>query len=148
NDTVEVGRITLGHQHAFTAACGAAGEVRMIGGPRVVRRDDLLCETGHAADGLIREVERRLLLAHEVRIEPIRARMSGFGADDCEAANQSGCRAGCRRPERECYAAVQPTAALLKESAVPRVRHRDREADAVWLAVTAGASIDHPVDAA
>ena len=39
----------------------------MIGGLRVVLRDDLLRETRHAADGLIREVERRLLLALEAR---------------------------------------------------------------------------------
>ena len=56
----------------------------MRGGLAVVLRDDLASEYGHASDGLVGEVEARLLLRHEGRVEDLPA-VAGVGGDDGEA---------------------------------------------------------------
>src|SRR6476660_2782354 len=95
---------------------------------RVVARDDLLREAGDTTDGLIRKIERGLLLAHEIRVEAVRSGVPRVCADDGEAADESGRCARSRGADREAHAAVETTAALLKESPVPVVGQCDREA--------------------
>ena len=74
----------------------------MRGGLTVVLRDDLAGEHGHAPDGLVGEVEARLLLRHEGRVEDFPA-VTGVGSDDGEAAGERGIalpRASERRRHR------------------------------------------------
>ena len=89
DDAVEVGRMALRHQHPLAPAGRAAHEVRARGGPAVVLREDLLREHGHAPDRLVGEVEARLLLRHEGRVEDLPA-VAGVGGDDGEAAGERG----------------------------------------------------------
>ena len=140
DDAVEVGRIALRHQHALAPAGRAAHEVRVRGGLAVVLREDLLREHGHAADRLVGEVEARLLLRHEGRVEDLPA-VAGVGGDDGEAAGERGI-ALPRPAERRRHGAVQAAAALEQEAAVPVGGEREREADAVALAVRAGAPVE------
>src|SRR5215472_794979 len=120
----------------------------MIGALSVILRHDQLRERRNAADGLIREVERRLLLAHEGRVEAVRSSMSRVGRDDSKPAKERRGAARGLRAERKRDTPVQPAAALLQEAAVPVVGQIDSELDAVRLAVAARASIDNAVDAA
>ncbi len=117
HDPVEVGGIALRHQHALAPAGGAAHEVRVRGGPAVVLREDLLREHGHAPDGLVGEVEARLLLRHEGRVEDLPA-VTGVGGDHGEAADER--RIPLPRPsERRRDGAVQAAPALEQEAPVP-----------------------------
>ena len=140
DDAVEVGRIALGHQHALAPAGRAAHEVRVGGGPAVVLRDDLLREHGHAPDRLVGEVEARLLLRHEGRVEDLPA-VTGVGGDDGEAAGERGL-APPRPAERRRHRAVQAAPALEEEPSVPLGGKGQREADAVAPAVRAGAPVE------
>ena len=140
DDAVEVRRIALRHQHALAPARRAAHEVRMRGGLAVVLRDDLASEYGHASDGLVGEVEARLLLRHEGRVEDLPA-VTGVGRDDGEAPGERGI-ALPRPSERRRHRAVQAAPALEQEASVPLGGKRQREADAVALAVPAGAPVE------
>ena len=140
DDPVEVGRIALRHQHALAPAGRAAHEVGVRGGPAIVLREDLLREHGHAPDRLVGEVEARLLLRHERRVEDLAA-MSGVGGDDGEAAGERGV-ALPRPPERRRHAAVQASPALEQEAPVPLGGERQREPDAIALAVRTHAPIE------
>src|ERR1043166_2896249 len=148
HDALEVGGIALGHQHGFASAGRTAREIGVIRGAAVVLRDDLFGETGDAADGLIREVERGLLLALECAVEGVRSGVACVRRDDREPANERGSRPCRLRAKWEGDAAVQSAAALLQKAAVPVVGKVDGEADAVRFAVGARAPIDDPVDAA
>ena len=59
-----------------------------------------------------------------------------------------GCGARRHGAQRHLHAAVQATTTLKQEAAVPVARQREREADAVRLAVGTGPSIEHAIDAA
>ncbi len=132
--------MALRHQHALAPAGRAAHEVRVRGGPAVVLREDLLREHGHAPDRLVGEVEARLLLRHEGRVEDLPA-VAGVGGDDGEAAGERGV-ALPRPAERRRHRAVQAAPALEEEPPVPLGGKREREADAVALAVRAGAPVE------
>ena len=115
------------------------------GGLAVVLRDDLASEYGHAPDGLVGEVEARLLLRHEGRVEDLAA-VTGVGRDHGEAAGERGI-ALPRPSERRRHRAVQAAPALEQEASVPLGGKGQREADAVTLAIRAGAPVErraHP----
>src|SRR5438552_8361432 len=69
HDAVEVGRVALRHQHGLAASRRAAREIRVSGRFAVVLRDDALGEFGHATHGGVREIEARLLVLAEARVE-------------------------------------------------------------------------------
>ena len=140
DDPVEVGGMALRHQHALAPAGRAAHEVGARRGPAVVLRDDLLREHGYATDRLVGEVEARLLLRHEGRVEDLPA-VAGVGGDDGEAAGERGV-ARPRPSERRRHGAVQSAPALEQEASVPLGGERQREADAVAPAVRAGAPVE------
>ena len=132
--------MALRHQHALAPAGRAAHEVRVRDGPAVVLREDLLREHGHAPDRLVGEVEARLLLRHEGRVEDLPA-VAGVGGDDGEAAGERGV-ALPRPAERRRHGAVQAAPALEQEASVPLGGKRQREPDAVAPAVRAGAPVE------
>jgi hypothetical protein len=99
------------------------------------------------AHGRVREIEIRLLVLHEAAVEGPRPLMTSVGADDGEAARESGPIACGRCTERRLHRPVQPTTALKQEPAVPLLRQRERESDAVGRAGR-GATIDDAIDPA
>jgi hypothetical protein len=120
----------------------------MIRGTPVISRDDFLCERRDAPDRDIVEIERRLLICHEARIEATRAFVARIRRDDGKSARQRGRIAGGLSAKRICDVTVQSTAALKQEAAVPIVWKSDGEPDAVGFPVGACTGIDHPVNAA
>ena len=99
DDAVEEGRMTLRHQHRFAATGRTAGEVRAIGRLGIVLRDDLFGQHRDPSDGLIREVEGRLLLLHEAGVESV----SGPG-DPCRSRprqSREAAPASCRTRRRQ-----------------------------------------------
>ena len=102
-------------------------------------RDDLPGEHGHAPDRLVGEVEARLLLRHEGRVEDLPA-VTGVGGDDGEAAGKRGIVLP-RPSERRRHGAVQATPTLEQEASVPLGGKSQSETDAVAPAVRAGAPV-------
>src|SRR6476646_9393239 len=102
----------------------------MVSRLAVVLRDDLLREPRDAANRLIREVERCLLLALKAPVES-RPCVTRIGGDDGETAGKRRRRARGLGAEREGDVAIQPSASLLEKAPVPVVWQIDREADAV-----------------
>jgi hypothetical protein len=92
---------------------------------------------------LIGEVEARLLVTHERRVE----HLAPVSVSVVATANsvRERCVAHACPAERRRHGAVQPSAALLQVAAVPVSRQRDGEADAAWLAVRAGAPVERCV---
>ena len=148
NDTVEVARVPLRHQHRFATAGRATGEVGILRGPSVVLRDDLLRGHCDVADGEMSEVDARLLVDVVAAIEHRVALVAGIGGDHGEPARKTGSITDGSDAYRRADQAVVPAAALKQEAAVPFVRQSKAEPDPVRLAVRAGALVQHAVGAA
>ncbi len=147
HDAVEVGRIPLRHQHGFAAARRTAREVGVVGRPGVVGRDDPFGQHGDAPHRLIGEVEAGLLFPHEAGVEDLPG-VTGVGRHHGESTREGRPVAGGDRAEGRTHGAVQAAPALEEEAPVPVGRQRQRESDAVGLAVRTGSAIEHPVDPA
>src|SRR5262249_14258832 len=143
---VEVGGVTLCHQHRLPPTGRAAGEIGVVRRLAVVPRDDLFCENGHATDSLIRKVETRLLVPHESRVERPFALLPSIRAHDGEPARERRLVAGRGGADRRLHRSVQSAASLKQESAIPVAREREGKTDPVALAVRAGPAIEHAVD--
>ena len=89
NDAVEIGRITLRHDHGFAASGGASVEIGVLGGASVVRCDQSLGELGYAPDGDVIEIQAGLLIAEEAAVET-RPFVAAVGGHYREAASQTG----------------------------------------------------------
>ena len=147
NDTVEIFRIALRHDHRLAAAGGAAGEIRMLRRATVIRRDRLFRQLSNAPDCHVVKIEAGLLVAEKAAIKAATL-VAAIGRDHRESASERWRLTGCRGTQRRSDVAVQSTAALKQEATVPLIGQREGEADAVRFSVRALALIDHAVHAA
>ena len=115
NDSVEVERIALRHEHGFASACRATDEVGMRRRPAVVTLDDLSRQHGDAAVSDVLEVESGLLILHEGAIERAAGTLvAGIGRRNSEASSQCRLISGGLSSGGLSNGAVQAAAALLQ----------------------------------
>src|ERR1700722_10788479 len=101
----------------------------MLRGAPIVRRDHLLRYLSDAADCHIVEIQASLLIAEEAAVEHAPF-VAAIGSDHCKATRQRGRLTRSLRTQGQGNAAVQPAAALKKETAGPLTGKRERETDA------------------
>ena len=147
DDAVEQVRIALRHDHAFASAGRTAYKVVVMRRGAVVRLDDRTRDFDGFRIRLQLEIQQGLLIGHEAAVEAA-ALMTAVRRDDREAALDRRPVTGCLRPDRLADRAVQPTAALEHEPAVPFGRHVDRETYRVFLAVDARSALEATGDVA
>ena len=114
----------------------------------VVARDDVFRQPRHASDRYVREIQGRLLVLHEARIED-GAFVAGVRGDDGEAARERRRdRPRPRAPSGMPTRPFSPPPPCIRKPAVPVVGQRDGEADAECLSTHALSAIDRAVHAA
>ena len=104
----------------------------------IIRRDHLLRQLSHPSDCYVIEIEAGLLVAEKAAIESA-ALVAAIGGDHGKSSRQRRRLTGGLRTQGQSDAAVQPTAALKQETAVPLIGQRESETDAVWFSVRSGA---------
>jgi hypothetical protein len=145
NDAVEIARIALGSDEAFTAAVGATTKVGVLGKTAVVAKNDFPGGSGDELSGTVLVIGAGGRIGTEGAVKAMGGGVGGvacIGGDDGVTAEEGGTVAETAKADGGLENAVEAATALEEEAAVPIGGEAEFEDVAVRFAIAAGVFVD------